>query len=456
MRFFLQSRAVHHFLLAAIVFCCAPAVDAAQHRLLGSGQPLLILSGGGNPHDNAVNHLDNVLWVGELWQRHAGPVWALVSDGDDPGTDMSRATGTGPETVEWWLQRLIMRTDVVLKFSSSSTPWTFAAATQQGLRAWVDGPGQQLSPGTILTLYVTDHGLRNGQTSEIVMWNETLDPKTLAAILDRLPQGVGVRLLMAQCYSGGFVEAVAALLAAGRAACGFFAAPPDRIAAGCSYEPEAAAYAEYTTPLFEALFAVQRVADRPAAAPAESFIAAHVGALATLTTADVPQLSRTAFLPPHGRGSLAPATAAIAAAAARAITAAPSGGQARREALISRYDNLVEALTNTEAQLEADLLNRFPHLLYPFVPQHARAIAADFDAVSAFLARHPGSGDWRRYATELAAVERELAELEAALAASLRRDELERLASGWAQGIRVDAAAWSRLTACEDAAAPRL
>lgn len=123
-----------------------------------------------------------------------------------------------------------------------------------------------------LLLYFTGHGSSNPRDIEnnhYDLWNEKegLSVRDLAAHLARLPQEVPVTIVMVQCFSGAFGNLLfeggdpkAGLI--DRDIAGFFAAVPDRVAAGCTSEVNEAEYHDFTSYFFAALTGRDRVGRR--------------------------------------------------------------------------------------------------------------------------------------------------------------------------------------------------
>lgn len=415
------------FLLPACLFAL---LLAAQPRSAVAVEPLLIIAGGGQPADNAINHLENVRWVESIWAPW-GPVWSLVADGLDPAPDAARPADLDPTAA--LVQRLVMGTPDALEFVDSTARSLVGPATGAGLAVWVAATGATLGPGAMLTVYVTDHGIREDGASRIVLWGESIGPAELAAALDRLPAGVGIRFVMAQCHSGGFVEAVAQLRSAGRPACGFFSTLPSRVAAGCRLDPAAAGWVEYTTAFFEAAAGRARTADRRAPRPALRWIDAHRHAATTLDTVDVPITSNEALQV----GAVDQLPEPLASWWA---------DRAPKSKLLSAYAGAAEELSTLEGDLLADLLLRFPWLEYPFAPAFARRWPGEREAVAAFIAAHALTADRRRREADLQARWRAIDAAERVEAVRLRKQ----WAAAAAGGISPDPA----LAACEEAPLP--
>lgn len=397
---------------------------------VAAAEPLLILSGGGSPADNAANHLENVRWLETLWAPW-GPVWSLVADGTNPAPDAARPSTADPTAA--FVQRVIMGTPETLEFVDSTARSIVGPATRAGLIDWVAVTGATLGPGAMLNVYVTDHGVREDGESRIVLWGDTIGPADLAVALDRLPSGVGVRFVMAQCYSGGFVDTVARLRAAGRQACGFFSTLPTRVAAGCRLDPEDTDWAEYTTAFFEPAAGVARSPRRKPPPKAMTWAEAHRHAVRTLPTVDVPVRSSE-----------------MSAVASRDDLPAPLDDEWRGRARpLTGSAALTEALDKLQAieeRLAADLLLRFPWLEYPFSPSFAVRWANERGAIGTYLAAQP---DAAAYAAALAEVARRQRAVEAA-----ERAEARILRRQWAEVAAVDGVGDAALLACEEAPLP--
>ena len=94
-------------------------------------------------------------------------------------------------------------------------------------------------PGDELLLFVTDHGERNKRDPDngtISLWQEKLSVQELKDLLALLQPAVRVVMIMSQCYSGSFANAMyngAGLFGASGDICGFFSTTRDLRAYGC-------------------------------------------------------------------------------------------------------------------------------------------------------------------------------------------------------------------------------
>src|SRR5262249_14603112 len=116
-----------------------------------------------------------------------------------------------------------------------------------------------------LLLYVTDHGEQNKKdlaNNTIVLWHESLSVDQLRELLGQLDPGVRVGMLMSQCFSGSFANALfppgGDLVTSGNT-CGYFASTADRPAYGCYPENRGLDGVGHSHHLFQALNAVGRM-----------------------------------------------------------------------------------------------------------------------------------------------------------------------------------------------------
>ncbi|MDF2441091.1 MAG: hypothetical protein JWN98_2075, partial [Abditibacteriota bacterium] len=140
-----------------------------------------------------------------------------------------------------------------------------AASTPAIARALRD-LGSSLKSRECALLYFTGHGFPgevNGrddfENTRYALWGDSdLSVRELAAMLRPLPANRPVVLVMVQCHAGGFANL---LFQNGdpnrplstRDFCGFFAAPKDRMSAGCTPEIDERNYHDFTTHFFAAL-----------------------------------------------------------------------------------------------------------------------------------------------------------------------------------------------------------
>ncbi|HEU4535483.1 MAG TPA: hypothetical protein VFS00_15245 [Polyangiaceae bacterium] len=301
----------------------ATATSPAPPRCTGGacvGWVALLLSGGGDVSDNAVAHERNVSFAGRTLASLGLPAsrqTLLFADGDDPDPDLSYEEPDAERHRRlyamglWLTPEAYARTAVLRARNHSLGPSrpadretvleTLADDAEAARRAFGPGGGGAEGGARDLFFYVTDHGVRGRELTNnlIVLWgSQHLRVRDLGAALDRQPPARRVVTVMAQCFSGSFAGLVyeggdPRRPPAAHDRCGFFAAPPDRPAAGCSPKTDESLYDDYTTRFFSALGGADR-AGRPAPAAdlnddgRVSYEEAHFAAVRWEQTMDVP------------------------------------------------------------------------------------------------------------------------------------------------------------------------
>jgi hypothetical protein len=212
------------------------------------------------------------------------------SDGEEPAADL--ATRAGELHRDFWL--LPTRVDRQLRppivyVNSQIEGLALRPATHEELQAWFENAGSQLNRGDTLLFYVTDHGQKNADdltNNTITLWGEKLSVSEFRELLRLLDPGVRVVMLMSQCYSGSFANAIFSgdgELPPGNV-CGYFSATAERRAHGCYPEVSGKAANGYSHRMFAALASGQRLVD------------AQREVLVTDRTPDVPHPSSSFFL----------------------------------------------------------------------------------------------------------------------------------------------------------------
>ncbi|MGE0535347.1 MAG: C13 family peptidase [Pirellulales bacterium] len=232
----------------------------------------LTIGGGNSPSGNQVSLEKNVLFfqrvlveLGLVVERHD----ILFSDGDDPGRDLQfDDPAYAPPEANLWLARLFNQENGLRdQFRSHQVPAVRGPATRASIERWFDEIGTQLEADDRLFIYFTGHGGKGNEVHHniIHLWNkEKMTVEELVAQLDKLPQSLPVVMVMVQCYSGGFANAIfqqgnnkRGVTLADR--CGFFATVPDRVAAGCTPDIDEEQYQEYSSFFWAALAGQNRV-----------------------------------------------------------------------------------------------------------------------------------------------------------------------------------------------------
>ena len=213
-----------------------------------------------------------------------GDITVFASDGPHPGPDLA-ILDEKPEKNFWLIEGLALgarlRPEVSL-VDSRVHRTVLRPATRSAIADWFDHDAAKLEPGSVLLLYVTDHGHKNAgdlNDNSIVLWGEDLSVKELRRLLGKLPPGVRTVMLMSQCFSGSFANVLYGAehpLRIDGSVCGFFSSPADRFAYGCYPENRGKENVGHSFQFLEAL----RVTG--------SFDAAQKAILVTDDTPDVP------------------------------------------------------------------------------------------------------------------------------------------------------------------------
>jgi thiol-disulfide isomerase/thioredoxin len=218
-------------------------VDAARAEPLRL--TVLIVNGGGTPSANYQAHLQHIrmlldiLRYAEVAERR---ITILSADGSDPAADLALREEQ-PEADFWRVTgtRLERHLRTPITYESSRIPgFVLKAATRAEIDRWFETVGSQLKQGDTLLLYVTDHGTKNeadSRDSQITLWGkgQGFSVGELRARLAKVDSRVRVVMLMSQCFSGSFANALplgSAGLASGNV-CGYFSTTADRLAYGC-------------------------------------------------------------------------------------------------------------------------------------------------------------------------------------------------------------------------------
>lgn len=306
----------------------------------------LTIGGGHAPSGNPVSLEKNVLFfrsmLGDLYDRAATPPHdVFFSDGDSPGHDVQYddPDSSVPEANRLLAQLDDDEDDLNHQYRSHAIDNVRGPASLGAVRKWFAETGSKIPRGDRLILYATGHGgyerSDDGDkkwwwfgaggkfdNNYLNLWNgEVIDVQELARLLDSLPTGVDVVVVMVQCYSGGFADLVFAggKPANGPAAgtrCGFFSTMPDRQAAGCTPSVNEEDYRDYSSGFWAAFHGKTRtdVAVDDASRDFDgdgvvTFAEAHAHVLLTDDSIDIPMTMSDRFLrlqsdPGASRGGL--------------------------------------------------------------------------------------------------------------------------------------------------------
>ena len=202
----------------------------------------LLINGGSKPEVNYQSHLHHLEDMVALLESRGVPrerIHVFSADGEQNAPDLA-VRDTLPEG--FWLikgtgpgQRLKPGTEL------TDTNWQgvkMRPARKRALRKWFNTVGGKFDPNDLLLLFVTDHGTANRDDLDngaISLWNEKLTVRELKEMLDLLPPGLRTAMVMSQCFSGTFANAMFANGSGepSGGVCGFFSTVRDLPAYGC-------------------------------------------------------------------------------------------------------------------------------------------------------------------------------------------------------------------------------
>jgi hypothetical protein len=198
----------------ASLFSCSLALAGTAESVSPTTHALL-LNGGAKPASNYQSHLHHLQDMVELLEDRGlerKRISIFSADGEDAEADLA-VRDVRP--AQFWLlegtrlgKRLKPQTEL------TDSPWggvTLYPARKTALREWFEKARKTLLPGDQLLLFVTDHGKGNKDDPDngtISLWREKLSVRELKELLARLQPGVRVVMIMSQCYSGSFANAM--------------------------------------------------------------------------------------------------------------------------------------------------------------------------------------------------------------------------------------------------------
>ncbi|HUO10264.1 MAG TPA: hypothetical protein VM008_18300 [Phycisphaerae bacterium] len=307
-------------------------------------------------------------------------------------------------------------------------------STHDALATWFSTTGKSLHAGDRLVFYFTGHGgadssrLGVQRNTTMEMWDSpAFTVREFLQQLDKLDPAVAVTLIMVQCHSGGFADAIYTdgdyrQGLARQPRCGFFSTTAPRLAAGCTPEMNEEAYQDFSTHFFAALSGKTRIGKAVEKPDYDhkgytSFTDAFVYALLNDDTIDIPistsdQLLRdfshfrtreetTDILEnnaPYADVLAAASPAQRAALEGLSVQLALTGNdrlpkalamardlQSERNALTRSRRATDNAFNNARERLHDALAHHFPELGIPNHPDAAKIMATQHDAILALL-----------------------------------------------------------------------
>jgi hypothetical protein len=244
-------------ILVTLLLLATRAARAEDH--------FLTIGGGSSPDNNQVSLEKNIIYFqkvlaesGHAKARHD----IFFSDGDEPGKDIQYVDpASEPPELNVLLARLNGNEhELYVQYRTHEVPGVRGASTRPALTKWFDNVGSKLKDRDRLFIYFTGHGGRGRppRNTTLALWNDSSMPvREFVGLLDRVPPGVRVVIVMVQCHAGGFADVIfekgtpPGLSKANR--CGFFATLHNRQAAVCTADIDEENYHEYSTFFFAAL-----------------------------------------------------------------------------------------------------------------------------------------------------------------------------------------------------------
>jgi len=298
-----------HRLCAFLLFLFPMAISGADH--------FLTIGGGYSPAGNQVSIEKNI----QFYQRvidgvgiSSAPHDLYFSDGKAPGRDVQfePAESNVPDANRLLAKLFGSEKYLDLQYRDHEVEKVTGMTSPEAIESWFKKTGATLEKGDRLILYATAHGGRsqdkkNLHNTKLYLWNtRPIDVSRVAELIDDLPDGVQVTLIMAQCYSGGFAHTI---FPSGdpkkgdqeRVVAGFFSTTHDRMAAGCTPDIDEENYDEFSSHFWAALLGQSRTGKPIESADYDgdgsvSFAEAHAYTVLVSETIDIPQKTSDAFL----------------------------------------------------------------------------------------------------------------------------------------------------------------
>lgn len=237
-------------------------------------------------------HLERLLQLLDAARVDPAHVSIFASDGSDPTPDL--ATREEQRDPDFWLlpsPGIASPLSPPMRYVDSAIEgFSLRPASRDAIGTWFREEGSLLGSGDTLLLYVTDHGKKNAEdptNNTISLWGESLSVEQLRDLLSLLDPQVRVVMVMSQCYSGSFANAI---FTAGPEespsgnVCGYFSTTADRPAFGCYPEDRGREDIGHSHRLFDALARAGNLPD------------SHRRALVNDHTPDVPHRSSDFYL----------------------------------------------------------------------------------------------------------------------------------------------------------------
>ena len=284
---------------------------------LGAKDYFLTIAGGYSPAGNQVSLEKNIQFhqrVIEGLELGEVPHDLYFSDGKAPGRDVQfEPLKSNVPDANRYLARLFGSEKYLdLEYREHELEGVDGMTSPELVEKWFKEKGSQLVAGDRVILYATAHGGKSADkkkpfNTKLYLWNtRPVYAARVAQLIDELPKGVRVMVIMAQCYSGGFAhlifpEADESKGDKDRVVSGFFSTTHDRMAAGCTPDIDEENYDEFSSHFWAALLGKSRTGKPVESADYDgdgsiSFEEAHAYTILVSNTIDIPQKTSDAYL----------------------------------------------------------------------------------------------------------------------------------------------------------------
>lgn len=180
---------------------CVPKIQTRSLNNAAGNTYAVILNGGMSVTANSEKYWNDCSFIYQTLRNTYGVpkqnIKVIMSDGTNSGVDMNKISGG------------YVSSPLDLDFDGESD--IEYAATKANLRSVLNDMAGKLTDKDHLLLFVTDHGGYSNarKSSFLYLWNSVeLYPDELASYLEPIDAGF-ISIVMGQCYSGGFIDALA-------------------------------------------------------------------------------------------------------------------------------------------------------------------------------------------------------------------------------------------------------
>lgn len=454
-----------------------------------------IVGGGPSLHNSQAQIELNVKWEREVILRRADKARLQIfyTDGDRPESDVVvwQAPAESPVTLQPLARVFDAQSANGERFYSHTVPGVTGTTRAPELVARLRKEFSHLAVGDRALFIFYGHGTR-GDTdiagNALRLWDNTsLSARDLEKMLSDINPAIPVRLVLPQCYSGGFARVIHPGAKAARTLvphnrCGFMSVAEDRESEGCTPSINIGDFRDYSTYFFAALDGRTRLGKKLAANPdldANGYVSlreAHFYSMVNAVSTDLPRATSEVYLeewqPWYLRwlgsaheaeniyGKLAQKVAATNALPVRGreLIQAVSTAYKQHNKDITAFENerieLRKTIKPLQQKIRMDLAERWPAVLAPYTYNFYNFLQKELGPAQTFIMHHPHYKDLVRQQERILeldililATQRKLAQMDKIL--RLRKlatllDQFQRMAN------TDDRSAYQRLVSCEE------